>query len=103
VTLQTFVVEVTQQISVTLDIDKFDQAFADEFNSYISDFGDPGPEMLKEHAEHIAQLQARGVIDITGPIGEFIEGYGPSEEMGITADVDWTETNVANVLKPETA
>ena len=39
---------------------------------------------MQDHAEHIAQLQARGIIDLQNT-PDFIEGYGPSEVMGISA------------------
>lgn len=94
--LMTFEVDVTQRIKITLDASKFDAAFADEFNTTIFYAGDPEDDdglayMLREHAEHIAQLQAREIWDNRG----FIEGYGDVREMGITAETMWTETDVS--------
>ena len=98
--IRTFDVEVMQVIRVTLDASKFDQEFADEFNGSIFDAGEPGEQMLRDHAEHIAQMQARGVIDADRYSGEFIEGYGPSKEMGITAEslAGYTEATVLKDL-----
>jgi len=87
-TIRTFEIDVTQTVRVVLDGRKFDEAFIAEFRQSFYDF-----DTLEEHAEHIAQLQARGVIDLTAT-GEFIEGYGPSEEMGIKASVIATDINV---------
>lgn len=75
--LRKFEVQVTQIIEVTLDADKFDEAFLSEFRESFYPFFS-----IEDHAEHIAQLQARGMIDIE-IIPEFIEGYGPSDEMGL--------------------
>lgn len=100
--LRTFEVEVMQLVRVTLDASKFDKAFAAEFNSSIFDAGDPDDvldDMLGEHAEHIAQLQARGIIDLTPPMSEFVEGYGPSKDMGIAAEVISTDIEITK--RPE--
>lgn len=75
--MKTFTVEVTQIVTVELDETKFDEAFMREFRESFYNF-----RTLGQHAEHIAQLEARGLI--TGwPV--FIEGYGPTAEMGISA------------------
>lgn len=76
-----FTIDVTQTVRVELDESKFDEAFMAEFRESFYPFFD-----LQEHAEHIAQLEARGVICLP----EFIEGYGPSDEMGIKAMVAHT-------------
>ena len=75
----TFNIVVEQVIQVTLDETKFDDAFMEEFRAGFYPFED-----IKEHAEHIAQLQARGIIDLE-LMPDFVEGYGPSQDMGITA------------------
>lgn len=87
---RTFHVEVRQLVEVKLDPAKFDEAFMQEFRESFYPFQDLG-----DHAEHLAQLQARGVYDIDGYSGEFVEGYGPSKEMGISARV--IETDVEQV------
>jgi hypothetical protein len=76
-----FTVEVTQVVTVTLDETKFTPEFMEEFRGHFFDF-----ETIDEHAEHLAQLAARGVIEPSKYSGEFIEGYGPSADMGITTD-----------------
>ena len=86
--MSTFTIEVTQTIEVELDPAKFDDAFMEEFRESFFPFYD-----LEDHAEHIAQLQARGVIDLEGYISPntFVEGYGPVQDMGIKARVIDTE------------
>lgn len=73
--MKTIRVEVTQIIDVTVDETKFDETFMDEFRQSFFPY-----DTLDEHAEHLAQLYARGVIEN----GDFIEGYGPANDMGIT-------------------
>lgn len=76
-----FTVEVTQTVVVELDEAKFDGAFMAEFRKDFLPFG-----TLEQHAEHIAQLEARGII--AEPFSDpFIEGYGAASEMGINANV----------------
>lgn len=74
-----FNIVVCQAIEVELDESKFDESFMDEFREGFFPFYE-----LEDHVEHIAQLQARGVIDISYG-SEFIEGYGPSQDMAIKA------------------
>lgn len=84
-----FLIDVTQRVRVTLDETKFTEGFMEEFRGSFYPLFE-----LRDHAEHIAQLQARNVIDLeTTP--EFVEGYGPSDEMGIKAQVIETVTEVA--------
>lgn len=68
------VVRVTQWIEVEMDEAKFDAAFMEEFTSHFYPY-----DTIPEHAQHLAQMFARGVADN----GDFIEGYGPAKEMGI--------------------
>lgn len=82
---RTFRIAVTQLVEVTLDESKFDDEFMAEFRGSFYPFHE-----LERHAEHIAQMQARGVIDVE-LTPEFIEGYGPSQDMGIKARVYATE------------
>lgn len=72
-------VQVTQEIVVELDESKFDKAFFDEFNASFYDFGYD----IDKHAEHLAQLFARGQW------GHFIEGYGDASVMGIRCIDDY--------------
>lgn len=83
-----FTVEVRQIVNVDLDESKFDEAFLEEFRESFYQF-----DTLADHAEHIAQLEARGLTSLEfSPT--FIEGYGPSEEMGIKARVSSTEMEI---------
>lgn len=83
---RTFRVAVTQTVEVKLDASKFDEAFMAEFRESFYNF-----DTIEEHAEHIAQLEARGLIGEWKP---FIEGYGPAEDMGIAAQVVDTEIDM---------
>lgn len=79
-----FTVEVQQIVEVELDETKFDEGFMQEFRDSFYNF-----DTLAEHAEHIAQLQARGLADLEFG-SQFVEGYGPSSDMGIRArTIDW--------------
>ena len=84
-----FKVIVEQEVTVELDETKFDDAFMQEFREGFYPFFD-----LQEHAEHIAQLQARGVIEAEAFGGDFIEGYGPSQEMGIKASANVVDIQI---------
>lgn len=89
--MKTFTVEVTQTVTVTLDETKFDEVFMQEFRDSFFNF-----DTIDEHAEHLAQLEARGITDEFGQ--NFIEGYGPAAEMGIKmavvgVDMDIVETS----------
>lgn len=69
-----FSVAVTKYIDVTLDTDKLDADFWEEFNSMITDRGGPDNEYL---AEHIAWNFVQGD-------DEFVEGVGDLKEMNIS-------------------
>lgn len=88
---RTFHVEVTQVVEVTLDDSKFDEAFMSEFREGFYNF-----DTIEEHAEHIAQMQARGVIDASYQWGGFVEGYGEPRDMGIIARSIATEVGPAS-------
>jgi len=85
--IRKFRVEVTQEIEVELDAEKFDEAFMEEFREGFYPFTD-----LIDHAEHIGQLAARGFIEGGRILSEFIEGYGQSKDMGISARAVSIET-----------
>lgn len=84
--MKTFTVEVTQTVIVTLDETKFDDAFMADFQASFFSF-----DSLEEHAEHLAQLHARGIVDIEDG-DEFVEGYGPAASMGLRATIDYVDT-----------
>lgn len=89
--IQRYTVIVTQIVEVDLDPAKFDDEFMEEFREGFFSF-----DTLGQHAEHLAQLHARGVIE--GEHGdEFIEGYGPAKDMGIRARTIATETDLESV------
>lgn len=71
-------VSVVQTLTIEIDESKFDETFMEEFRASFFPFF-----TIEDHLEHIAQLQARGVIDLEWNKNEFIEGYGPATEMGI--------------------
>ena len=74
---------VTQRVAVTLDASKFDEAFLQEFREGFYPF-----VTVERHAEHIAQLAARQVYDLSPRFPrEFVEGYGEIGPMGISANV----------------
>ena len=81
-------IQVTQAVEVTVDETKFTPEFMAEFREGFYPFND-----LDEHVEHIAQMEARGLL--TGLEKEFIEGYGMAVDMGIKATVVDVETEVA--------
>lgn len=91
-----FIVDVTQTVEVELDEAKFDETFMEEFRASFYQFDD-----IQEHAEHIGQLTARGIIEIGDYSPEFIEGYGLSGVMGIKAKV--TDTHIDACRVRETA
>lgn len=64
-------------VAVTVDETKFTEQFMEEFRESFFPFF-----TIDDHREHLAELYARGVID--GWKDEFIEGYGPANEMGIS-------------------
>lgn len=81
--MKTFEIEVRQTVKVTLDESKFTPEFMQEFRASFFLF-----ETVEEHAEHVAQLAARGIHDFSKyRRDEFVEGYGPIGEFGIIAEV----------------
>lgn len=82
-------VNVTQTVEVTIDETKFTPdmmaSYRETFYPYHS---------LDDHMGHIAQLEARGLTYQPHIGNEFIEGYGPANEMGIKARVVDTEIEV---------
>lgn len=81
-----YTVTVTQIVEVELDETKFDEAFMAEFRESFFSF-----DTVEDHVGHIGQLVARGLVDTGWKRDDFIEGYGPAHEMGISARVLETE------------
>lgn len=82
---QVFQIEVMQIVSVTLKKEAFSETFMAEFRKSFYPFFE-----LSNHAEHIAQLVGRGIVDeITAHFGrdQFVEGYGPIGEFVAAAEV----------------
>lgn len=75
--MKTFSVLVKQEILVTLDEAKFTPQFFAAFTASFFPL-----ETVEDHAEHLGQLAARGLIDDLPDT--FVEGYGPINEMGIS-------------------
>lgn len=69
-----FQVAVTLNVEVELDETKFDDAFFEEYTKNFFSY-----DTIEDHAKYLAWMFATARIDN----GEFIEGYGPAEEMGI--------------------
>jgi hypothetical protein len=89
--MKTYTVEVISTVEVTLDETKFTPEFFAEFNETISDWDDD----LEEHAKHLAWVHATGVENLSYVrIAPFVEGYGPVDEMGISAKTEGTECEV---------
>lgn len=80
-----FDIEVSQTVCVILLKPAFSEAFMSEFREGFYPFFE-----LRDHAKHIGQLIARGVVDeITAYSGrdQFVEGYGPIGEFVAVAKV----------------
>lgn len=77
--MKTYRVTVLQTVNVTLDETKFTPAYLAEFRESFYSF-----YTIEQHAEHLAQLVARGIVDVTS---RFIEGYGSPSEIGFHARI----------------
>lgn len=84
--MKTYTVEVTQTVTVTLDETKFDEPFMEEFRRHFYGF-----DTIEEHVEHLAQLEARGLV---GDYKPFVEGYGRLDEMGVKLSSDHFEEEI---------
>lgn len=82
-----FSVVVTSYVDVDLDARKFTPEFLAEFRESFYPF-----TTIEEHAEHLAQLAARGIY--SGFASEFIDGYGAAKDMGIQLHVSSVDTEV---------
>lgn len=70
-------VVVSMEVDVTIDESTFTPEFMAEFEANFFPF-----DTVEEHICHIAQLEAREVLD-----RDFTEGYGPLSSMGIEAEI----------------
>ena len=76
-------VYVTIAVEVEIDETKFTPEWMAEFRQYFYDFHEH-----EDHIKHLAQLSAREMIGYCGDVGgnasgDFIEGYGESDALGI--------------------
>lgn len=71
-------VQVTIDVDVTVDESKFTDEWMAEWRTVFYDF-----HTVDDHIQHIAQLEARGLLS-----RDFTEGYGPLADMGIEARAD---------------
>lgn len=79
---------VTQYVEVEVDESKFTDKWMEDFKKNFYAFN-----TVKDHVEHLAQLTARERFN-----KEFVEGYGPAEEMGIKARVTDVECEAQRKL-----
>ena len=76
---------VTQEVEVEVDETKFSPEFMTEFRESFYPF-----QTIDKHIEHLAQMEARGVIHGDS----FIEGYGNPRDMGISIRIESCETEI---------
>lgn len=82
-TVKKFMVKVTQTIEVILDDEKLNDEFNDAFSSCMWDVNS-----LEDHATHLAQLKARGVMGLSNNA----EMYGDLNDMNCSVkDLDCEE------------
>ena len=79
-----FSVYVNQLVEVEIDDEVINDEFINGFKEYMYEF-----DSLRDHAEHLAQLEARGLIGLDG----FVEGYGTLKGSNIKVNV--TETDIS--------
>jgi hypothetical protein len=77
--------QVTQGVEVEVDESKFTPEFMEEFRESFFPF-----DTIDDHREYLAELYARG--GISGFPTEFIEGYGPAKDFGISLKIAFVET-----------
>ena len=87
---RTYTVVVTQTVLVRLDAAKFDEEFMSSFRKSMYPFAD-----IDRHAEHLAQMEARGVYEIN--YADCVEGYGAPKDMGISVTAQDCDTEVVAV------
>lgn len=91
---ENFDVTVTQTVHVVLKPQAFTPEFTKEFSETIFH-----ADRLTDHAEHIGQLIARGLVsevsEYTKPEhSEFVDGYGPIKEFVHEALIKDRETEI---------
>jgi hypothetical protein len=85
-------VAVTQRIRVTIeDESKFTPEWMEDFRKSFYQI-----DTIQDHAEHLAQLYARGIIPWFDS-NPFVEGYGRLAEMGISISDEYTDMETEHV------
>lgn len=88
-----FTAKVIIEVEIEIDEAKLDEAFMEEFRASFYPFHE-----VQDHVEHLAQLEARSLLD------DFTEGYGTIKDMGIKGrTVDWEVDDVSRVKEPAAA
>lgn len=89
-----FEVEVTRTVVVEVNESKFTEEFMENYRGYIdSSFYD-----LEDHIKQLGWLFGAGRIN--GSEKEFIEGYGPANEMGIKfKEIGYDDINITREIK----
>lgn len=88
-TKKKFTVEVTQTIEVILDDEHLNEGFNKVFSEFMWDVVDD----LEDHATHLAQLKAIGMIGFDN----FAEGYGDLSKIGCSVGQYRCEESIINV------
>lgn len=96
--MKTYTFEVSRRVVVQLDQAKFTAQLMAEFDGSITDYSSAeDPEYaMRNHAERIAMIYARGDEDFMP--SDFVEGYGPVAEAGITVTSDGTYDYIEQVF-----
>lgn len=76
----------TQVVEVEVDETKFTDEWMTDWRKTFYNF-----RTVDQHIEHIAQLEARDILNL-----KFTEGYGPLKDMGIKAKVIDQTTEILN-------
>lgn len=87
--LKKFKVTVTQEVEVELDESHFTDEFNEVFSEVIFDV-----DCLEDHAEHLAKMEARGLIGFDG----FVEGYGDIRKMGANLKIIQQDAEVEEYM-----
>jgi hypothetical protein len=80
------------EVEIEIDEAKFDKAFMAEFSESFFPFFD-----IEDHVKHLAQLQARELLD------DFTEGYGTIKDMGIRGETLYWDVEDVSVKEPVSA
>jgi len=79
-------VEVTISVDVTVDEEKLNKGFIDDFQLYMYPF-----KTIEDHIKHIAECKVDGIISDNS-----IEGYGDLNDMGIVASMTGGKSEIVH-------